>query len=254
MGIVARESDRDLLSAIDELALYLHEDPRVTACNVGNSFYLVAEEWEKKNPTTPEEIHQFYREARSYLWNLTFANYGIPHQNAWRTIARTMAARGSVPERLGVLDVGAGIGSVILAVADAEILPRVPCVHADVDGVLFRYAAWRYRSRGRNAEAVEMVPLAADYLRHDPLEKRRFHAIVCTEVLEHVPDPEALVAFLARHAAPGAELLATVSFDDDHGLFPCHLNTDKYTNTSFVNEVFPRYGFRQETEITFRKV
>jgi len=249
MGIIATRADQNLLEAVHELAEYLDEDTTATAINVGNSFYLVAEEWEKSRPTTPDEICSFYRQCRAYLWNLVLSNYGIPHQVSLRRVVKHLARPGD-----NVLDLGGGIGSTLLGLKQG----CSRCVHADVGGVLFDYARWRYGRAGllSGDGAYQMVQLDAHYSDSsaDPLANRLFDVIVCTEVVEHVPDPEGLVRYIERHMSPGCHLVCTVSFDDDHGLFPCHLNTDRYTNDRFVNEVFPRHGIRQvATDVYMRK-
>jgi len=249
MGIIATRDDGILLLAVRELAEYLKEDPIATAINVGNSFYLVAEEWEKILPTTPEEITAFYRQCRAYLWNLVFSNYGIGHQAMLRRSVHCL-----VKPKDRVLDLGAGIGSTLLHLASS----RACCTHADVGGVLFDYARWRYERSGllAGANAYQMVEMGPSYLGRasDPLAYRLFDVVVCTEVVEHVPEPEKLVEYIAGHLRIGGKLVCSVSFDDDHGLFPCHLNTDKYDNEKFITEVFPRYGLRMDGPSIFTRV
>lgn len=252
MGIVATDRDTDLVAAIRELAEYLGEDPVVTALNAGNSFYLEAEAWERARPSTPAEILQYYRTTSHQLGNLVVANYGVEHQRKVRQRARDCCValgQDVLKGYVSVLDVGAGIGSTLLAILKSGAY--VDCVHADVGGVLMQYAKWRYAKR---RAPVTLATLGDQYLDEDPLGTRQFELVVCTEVLEHAPDPERLTEYLARHTAPGGLLVCEVSFDDDHGLMPYHLNRDRYDNESFLREVLPRCGFRPAGEWTYVRI
>jgi SAM-dependent methyltransferase len=148
------------------------------------------------------------------------------------------------------------------------------------------YAEWRYmrqwnaeeskrlgESRGplgvgrgsHGAGNVVMVELADDYLRavgssievrlpalHDNGDFVKFDVVICTEVIEHVPEPEPFVWLLAKMVKPGGILVATTSFHDD-GTIPMHLNVDKYTDEGFAAEVFPRHGLVRVEESVYRK-
>ncbi len=233
MAIVATNESGPLLAAILELAQYLGEHPCVTAFNVGNSFYTAREEWRGRDPKTPSEIADYYRQTRSLLHQLVFANYGIPHE-----LALFERAAEIFDDCYDVLDLGAGIGSLLM---------RLKCpmkYHADVGGQLFDYAEWRYRQAN---EGVTMIELHDDYVERDMIGLQ-FDGVVCTEVLEHVTDPEALVACLAKLVKPGGKLLATVSFDDGDGMVPQHLNVEKWTDERFIAEVFPAHGFERVGE------
>lgn len=234
MAIVASQYDHELIAAVRELAEYLQEDPMATSFNVGNSFYWAAEKWWKTKPNKPAEIIEYYRSTDALLHQLVFANYGIPHE--LDLIARVKDLFGKFDS---VLDLGAGIGSFLLS---ARCGPKT---HADVGGKLFHYAAWRYQ---RAHEQVRMVELPSDYLNRDPFEGEQFDGVICTEVIEHVPDPVALVAFLSKLVKPGGQLLATVSFEDADGMIPQHLNIGEWTNETFISTVFPRHGFERRDE------
>jgi SAM-dependent methyltransferase len=240
MAIVATPDSKPLVAAICELADFLKEDPVATAFNVGNSFFWAAEKWRETRPDTPTEIADYYRTTAALLHQLVFANYGIPHELELLARAREFFLKCET-----VLDLGAGIGSVLVALAGPKK------VHADVGGELLAYAEWRYE---RAEERVELVALPDGYLSGDPFSGRRFDGVVCTEVIEHVPDPEALVAFLARVVKPGGKLLATVSFEDRDGMIPQHLNTDRWTNERFLAEVFPAHGFSPLGDDTYTLV
>lgn len=170
-----------------------------------------------------------------------FANYGIPHELALIERAKDLFARDA-----NVLDLGAGIGSFLLSVRCGKK------THADVGGKLIQYAEWRYR---RAAEDVRIVGLSNDYLNPawDPFRRETFDGIICTEVIEHVPDPVALVNYLAQHVRPRGTLLATVSFDDADGMIPQHLNIGEWTNEAFISTVFPAQGFEQIGEDLYQR-
>lgn len=237
MAIVATSSNKALLNAIEELAEYLNEDPIVTAFNVGNSFYVAREEWRERNPVTPSDIIDYYRRTESLLHQLVFANYGIPHE-----LELIKRASEIFHDCDSVLDIGAGIGSFLL---------NVKCrlkYHADVGGELFAYASKRYRKAGHN---VTMIQLPNNYLQQDVIGLN-FDGVICTEVIEHVPDPVSLVAYLSKLVKPGGKLLATVSFDDGDGMVPQHLNVNRWTNERFASEVFSACGFETIGESVYR--
>lgn len=54
------------------------------------------------------------------------------------------------------------------------------------------------------------IDIVCDIL--DIPEDRRFDTVLCTEVLEHVPDPAASLRKIARLVAPGGELIVTAPF------------------------------------------
>src|SRR5271154_2077734 len=231
MGIVATNDSGLLLDAIRELARYRNEDPTATAFNVGNSFYCTSEEWRRavdkgvdhegrhyyREPQSSAEIMEHYRRSVAGVSQQVFATYGIPGEVALRKRIQRIVALGST-----VLDLGAGIGSQLLPFVDT-----CTCTHVDVGGVQSDYAAWRYKNAGAT---VEMVSLADDYMEAGipQLKGRTFDVVICTEVIEHVPDPEALVALLATLVRAGGFCIATTSFDDGDGMVPMHLNINKY--------------------------
>ncbi|WP_445148455.1 class I SAM-dependent methyltransferase [Baekduia sp. Peel2402] len=109
-----------------------------------------------------------------------------------RPIADAVAAfAASLPAGTRVLDAGAG---------DAPYRPLfVHCEHVTQDWPGSEHA-------GGRASAI-----VAD-LHHLPVADASFDAVLCTEVLEHVAEPERVVAELRRVLRPGAPLLVTVPF------------------------------------------
>jgi len=280
MAIVATNKSTSLLDGIRELARYRDEDPVATAFNVGNSFFATNEQWrravevappdsdnfgcgEYRAPGTPAEIMEHYRRCVPQVEQQVFATYGISGEIALRERIVAMVEPG-----MTVLDFGAGIGS--------QLVPLVAkgcrCVHVDVGGVMMDYASWRYQqlrpARGPTGPScpsdgpsyttsggVDLIALRDDYMEVGVpnLRGRTFDVVICTEVIEHVTEPEKFVEKLAQWVKPGGLCVATTSFDDGDGMVPMHLNIDKYDDESFAAEVFPRYGLVPFEESFYRK-
>lgn len=228
MTIVASTNTPQLLSAIEELAVYRRQPVSATAFNVGNSFYAVNEVWRARAPKTADEIIAFYRTTEALVEQQVMATYGIDHEIVLRERVAKLLGGKINPT---ILDYGAGIGSMLLD------LPYARKTHVDVGGVVFDYAAWRYR-RGGEGESVEMIGTPDPY---GSIVGRHFEVVICTEVIEHIPDPELLAERLVSLVKPGGILVATTSFHNDDGTIPMHLNLDRYTDESF-ERVWERLG------------
>ena len=63
--------------------------------------------------------------------------------------------------------------------------------------------------RARTSQARDVIPIVSD-CNPIPLPDGYASVVICTEVLEHVPDPERLVAELVRVGGPGARYLISV--------------------------------------------
>jgi SAM-dependent methyltransferase len=75
-----------------------------------------------------------------------------------------------------------------------------------------------------------------------PVEDGRFHAVINTQVLEHVPDPSAVLSELARVLAPGGRLWLTVPFVGELHEEPY----DFYRYTRYgLRELCERAGFEE---------
>ncbi|HET7489593.1 MAG TPA: class I SAM-dependent methyltransferase [Acidimicrobiales bacterium] len=136
-----------------------------------------------------------------------------------------------------VLDVGSGQGDLAAAVHE-----RHP--EADVAGIEL--------SEHGVAVAAAKVP-AADFVRHDllsgdPLPDRLHgwatHA-VCSEVLEHVDEPERLLAAARECMAPGCRLVVTVP-GGPRSAFDRHIGHRRHYDRAALRQVLERAGLRVE--------
>lgn len=120
------------------------------------------------------------RQWRSRIWNFNAAN-----RDAWVARAAASVAPGS-----RVLDAGAGTGQYreLFAHCDYRTLD-----FAREPGTIGRYATLDYEAD------LTAIPVADE----------SFEVVLCTEVLEHVPEPVAVVRELARVLKRGGRLFLT---------------------------------------------
>jgi 2-polyprenyl-3-methyl-5-hydroxy-6-metoxy-1,4-benzoquinol methylase len=183
----------------------------------------------------------------------TFDKYGSSNPLVRRLMSRFEATLGrlflqAAPE--SVLDVGCGEG--VLTEQWAQALGTRPVVGIDLEDPKLR-AEWEHRRRPNlsfRAMAAEKLPFADD----------EFDLAAAIEVLEHVPDPEATVAEMARVAR--GHLLVSVPHEPlwralnvargayvrDLGNTPGHVN--HWTRRGFVS-LLSRHGHVLEVRSPF---
>lgn len=159
----------------------------------------LADEWESQSPTTAEGIADFYRKATKLAADLD-AWHAQPERQAWTEVI-VRAARGY--QVRSVLDVGAGRGHDIRAVIAA--LPDVEAYAVEPNEQLRAELDDGIRT---SATLGHPIALGADM-------------VICIDVLEHVPDPEALLAKIIDWVPVGG-ILAEATATHDHGT-PLHL-------------------------------
>lgn len=162
------------------------------------------------------EMTQRFRDWRSSIWN-----FNVARRDAW-----VAALAKSVPAGSRVLDVGAGAGRYRETFAHCEYRTQD---FAQEPGTIGRYTKLDYES---DITAI-------------PVPDASFDVILCTEVLEHVPEPAKAIREIARILKPGGRLFMTAPLGSWLHQEPYHF----YGGYSpyWYRRFFPEAGLRVDT-------
>lgn len=201
-----------------------------------------AQAWQQRDPRTAAELLDFYRTSDFYIWELMqwhASHDRLPYWHALEDfVQRFPVDRGF----RRVFDFGCGIGSDALFLAargyDVTLV--------DVEGPAFRLARHRFERRGLCGRFVESRSAM-------PEPDQTYDAVICFDVLEHLPDPLAAAARLVDALRPGGVLLQSAAFGsrDDH---PCHLaeGCERFGGMRWIIHLLG-LGLRGETAFLYRK-
>jgi len=196
--------------AIAEISAFTGEGTHTVEekCNLGAQ--LGNKLWLEKQPHTEEEIDGFYRESDFYI-------YALMKECDWQGARADLSTpiREEIKPGGKVLDYGGGCGILAIELSRSGF----ECSHLDLPGKLLDFASFRFASRGLD---VKIIPAFEKY----PL-KERYDAIICTHVLEHLPDPEEKIRHIADHIQDHGKLFLETPFEPSSidGAHPSmHLN------------------------------
>lgn len=204
-----------------EVANYLGEDVTKVLVKLEREIFnkgiTVAEAWQQANPSTNEEVAAFYRDTDAYIYDLL-----VDHAGSFRrTVRERVICRLLEREVRTVLDYGGGIGNDAAAMAEAGLDVTL----FEPGAVTAGFARSRFLRRGTGVKVVNSVSSLPD---------DSFDGAVCIEVLEHVVDPNAVIADLRRSVRVGGPVLVTESFSAIGDDYPSHLPT----NARFRGKIF----------------
>jgi ubiquinone/menaquinone biosynthesis C-methylase UbiE len=141
-----------------------------------------------------EWVRDYYRDVETYDWVDVADQWrgleSIFHRNRRRAIRRLIGKLGAEPP---MLDAGCGTGlnlaSLPVGSVGIDINPR--------NLALIRQRLPDHRVVEGDIEAM-------------PFEDNEFGTVICTEVLEHIPHPDAALSEIRRVLRPGGQLIGSV--------------------------------------------
>lgn len=169
---------------------------------------VLAQEWEQLSPSTPAEIADFYKNAKHYKDDLDqWHSFG--ERKEW-TVAITAAARACHAQR--ILDIGAGAGHDIEALyADnSEYM-----IHAIEPNLVLQDHLIKECHEVLVFDGFDEIDEAFEG------QSAQYDMIYCIDVLEHVPDPDSLLASMLKHLKMGGIFIEATATHDTST--PLHL-------------------------------
>lgn len=215
-----KESELPLVD-LNEIVNYTGDSIEVAREKAMSCRHDLADEWNKKNPQTVEEVREFYILTSGYLYDL----YTWAHDpGMWKLFDKVIKG----DER--VLDYGAGIGDITIYLAEKGC--DVVSVELD-NSPTKQFLQWRVYTR----HLGDKVKFRFDE------SKEEFDVVLAIDVLEHLYFPLRYVVQLSKLLkSKKSWFFATPTFRDDHGVHPMHIKDnfwlEKWFPTTMVSLAF----------------
>lgn len=157
-------------------------------------------------------LESFYGKTNAFLYELAVWNRNTVKARMRRWTARLMDRRQG--KQLDILSIGDGLGFDCLYFARKG--HRV--TYFELPGLSERFA------RELFARNDAHIPILTD---PSEIARESYDAITCFDVLEHVPDPPAMVKMLASYLRPGGRLFVSAPFYMVLPWYPTHLRASR---------------------------
>lgn len=191
----------------------------------------VREDWTRQGISfdNRKRVESFYEHTYSYILELTAANHQVETLFNYNVIIDLI-------KRLGVkqiFDYGAGIGTFLILAYRYGI----EGTYADFPSETMKYARQRFDDLGISIPMIELDP--GEYKLPQDID-----CVICTEVLEHIYDPEKLTRAIYESLSPKGLLIISESFDciDD---FCTHVPEHKGKGGKKFLDFLTEMGFEQ---------
>lgn len=188
--------------------------------------WALALDWKSRNPTTIDQIEQFYRETPFYVYNLM-----IWEETKQRPRYVDLASEALNVHKCRVIcDFGCGIGNDGLKLLEKGY----DVIFCDFDNPSTKFLRWRLKKRGISAKYIE--PYDLDHI-------RGFDTLWAMDVIEHLPNPyKTLDPFLAEAKI---YIHATDGDSKSYGRQPFHIRHPQ----KYLRALYHLYGYKRNVGI-----
>lgn len=190
-------------SLLRELGGYLQiDDLEVVRGRCRQALQELKAAWTRTvKPDDPASVEHYYRQTEGTLYELMSWHTLVDDASPLAYVnALELAERGTGRR---YLDFGSGVGSGGLLFARAGFEVTL----ADVSVPLLAFCRWRFARRNVTARFIDTMTA--------PIPERAFDVITAMDVFEHLTDPPATAAVLARALRPGGILVARLHAEED---------------------------------------
>jgi len=172
----------------EELSRYFSTSPEKIVQAYQQKRPVAAKLWLKKQRQQINQIFSFYSETDYWVYRQTYFN----RNKIFLDIALALGLNSGVR----FCEYGGGVGPVTHWLIDK--FPRWQYQIIDLDCPALKFCRWRFR--GKSNVSFKIVTSL------NPPLNGNFDVITCKQVLEHVPNPLAIVRQLVKHLNPGGWL------------------------------------------------
>ncbi|MEW5768100.1 MAG: class I SAM-dependent methyltransferase [bacterium] len=213
--------------ALREISQYTGENIKIVSKKIKESAKNAVDSWEENLPKTDKEIKDWYSKTDIYIYQLMRrCGYYPGSRLEWLSeILRYCQGK-------KVLDYGCGVGHLGIEL----IKHGFEVTNADVPGRTFNFVKWRYQKKGLLTKFVEL---------NDKFSlSETYDVILCTDVLEHIPNPIDTLRLLSKHLKGDGILLIKMGEEENE---ECPLHLDAINKSNYFS-IMEELGFQQITK------
>jgi SAM-dependent methyltransferase len=164
-----------------------------------------------------DAMARFYEQTDAFLYELVIWNLNGLKEAMRRAVARQLAKGRTGPQDLLTVGDGLGLDSARWAAAGHRV------TYFELPGHAERFARKLFAEAGVDVKVLTNP---------DRIRSEGYDALVCLDVLEHVPDPPDFVGTLASYLRPGGRLIVHAPFLMVHPTTPTHLKANRRYSAS----------------------